>query len=538
MTVEDATVPSPARPAACQLAGQRLRLVSAVLSVSLLAVSAWNIFFNNGTHQDVSWLLTAGEKFLAGRTLYVDVLETNPPFSIYLYLPMVWLDAMTPLPAEIWTKIATVVWVLFFGAAALRMARRLRLISASEAAILAPAGIYVLLLFSPYTFSQREHFAVASALPMLVLAAWRMIAGDPRQLRLGWVLVAGFGAAATMMVKPHYALVFLLPYLFAAWSARSLRVPFGAEIVASAALVIACGSAMWLLHPLYVTEMVPLLLDVYGYRRALGVLLVLDWEQLVLGALLAGLLVVAAPRRNNPLPWAFGAAAIGFFCAFLVLGKGWPYHSMPGLSLTLIAIALAGARWAFAEIDKKGEVPIGAIFIALLVAAGVAVSQTALYWSIPKPPAALVARLNAVAASPAVASVSHDIGTGHPLTRSLNGRWIERMCSDWLVMGGEHALLDPDLPAADRKRIEARIDETIARKVADWTATPPDFVFLDVDPIGSIEALREHPDLAPLLENYRVVARDGRVDIALRSDLQPAWEAAAIRASSPGAASD
>ncbi|WP_295813607.1 hypothetical protein [uncultured Nitratireductor sp.] len=538
MTIEETAARSPVRPSGL-VAGVRLRAVSAVLSIAILAVSAWNIFLNNGTHQDVSWLLTVGEKLLSGQKLYADVIETNPPFSVYLYLPMVWLGTVTPLSAELWTKIATYIWILFFGAAALHTARRLRLLGASEAAILVPVGIYAFLLLSPYTFSQREHFAAASALPMLVLAGWRMTAGSPGRLRVGWILLAGIGAAATMMVKPHYALVFLLPYLLAAWSARSLRVVFALEVIAAAVVVIAYGAAVWVFHPLYLTQMVPLLLDVYAFRRSLPVLIfALDWEQLVLGGALAVLFMTVAPRRENTLAYALGAGAFGFFCAFLLIGKGWPYHSMPGLVLTLIAIAIAGARWALAEIEKNGEIPVNAAFIAVIVAAGMAVSQTALSWSVYKPPAAMVSKLNAVVEKPVVASVSHDIGTGHPWARSLGGTWIEQMCSEWLIMGGEYALRDPQLPAADRQRIEMRMDEAVARKVADWKASPPDIVFLDIDPIRSIAALLENPDLAQLLENYDTVFEDERVRIALRVDLLPAWQAANATVSSPGAASD
>jgi len=39
------------------------------------------------TDVDVAWLLTLGEKLLAGQRPYIDMIETNPPMSILLYLP-------------------------------------------------------------------------------------------------------------------------------------------------------------------------------------------------------------------------------------------------------------------------------------------------------------------------------------------------------------------------------------------------------------------------------------------------------------------
>src|SRR3954465_10275637 len=38
---------------------------------------------------DVSWLITLSEKMLDGQRLYVDLIEVNPPASVFLYLPLV-----------------------------------------------------------------------------------------------------------------------------------------------------------------------------------------------------------------------------------------------------------------------------------------------------------------------------------------------------------------------------------------------------------------------------------------------------------------
>ena len=62
---------------------------------------------------DVAWLLTVAEKWLDGSRLYVDVLETNPPASVWLYVPFVQLARLTSLRAE------TLVDIVFIAAAAL-----------------------------------------------------------------------------------------------------------------------------------------------------------------------------------------------------------------------------------------------------------------------------------------------------------------------------------------------------------------------------------------------------------------------------------
>jgi hypothetical protein len=57
---------------------------------------------------DVSWLITVAEKVLDGGRLYVDIIETNPPASILLYLPFVALArGFAPPPAKAAPSAAT-----------------------------------------------------------------------------------------------------------------------------------------------------------------------------------------------------------------------------------------------------------------------------------------------------------------------------------------------------------------------------------------------------------------------------------------------
>src|SRR5215204_4209490 len=75
---------------------------------------------------DVSWLITVSEKLLAGQRLYVDVIEPNPPASVWLYLPAVWLADRLGLHAEAVVAGAFMAAAVLSVAANLRIAARLR----------------------------------------------------------------------------------------------------------------------------------------------------------------------------------------------------------------------------------------------------------------------------------------------------------------------------------------------------------------------------------------------------------------------------
>ena len=65
----------------------------AVVAMAMRAVVAANT--------DVSWLLIAGERWLDGQRLYSEVLETNPPMAVLVYVPGILLARALGISAEI-----------------------------------------------------------------------------------------------------------------------------------------------------------------------------------------------------------------------------------------------------------------------------------------------------------------------------------------------------------------------------------------------------------------------------------------------------
>ena len=58
-------------------------IIAGIVAVAWLWQSA------NPVHYDMSWLIVVAERWLDGEQLYVDLLETNPPASVFLYTPIV-----------------------------------------------------------------------------------------------------------------------------------------------------------------------------------------------------------------------------------------------------------------------------------------------------------------------------------------------------------------------------------------------------------------------------------------------------------------
>ncbi|TKA98681.1 MAG: hypothetical protein E5W67_00495, partial [Mesorhizobium sp.] len=128
----------------------------------------------------------------------------------------------------------------------------------------ATAALFSILCFMPDQFGQREHFALIAILPWVALQCTRQRTPDFSAGSRLEHMVAGFGAAVGVMVKPPYfALAFMLPSLCLAVERRSLKPLFVVENVLGAAIVAAYVASIALFDRAYVSEVLPLVREVY-----------------------------------------------------------------------------------------------------------------------------------------------------------------------------------------------------------------------------------------------------------------------------------
>src|SRR5215475_7788185 len=182
-------------------------VITATSLLLLLAVLAIVLFtmLRSPLKDDVAWLLYVARRWLAGRELYVDVVEVNPPL-------IVWISAI-PMQIASWLRIdAQFTAIPFFVAAVLGCAwwtasllRGSSRLFEDRLPVFAAIGT-VLLVVPAGDLGQREHLLVAFMLPYLALFS-RSLDGERPALRDA--LIAGVLAGLGCALKPRYAGVFL-----------------------------------------------------------------------------------------------------------------------------------------------------------------------------------------------------------------------------------------------------------------------------------------------------------------------------------------
>ncbi len=109
-----------------------------------------------GTIPDTSWLITVIERIASGERLYVDVIELNPPFSIWLYMMPVRLAMLLDIAPESAVRLYTILICLAGSALAGWMLASGAMLNRRSAALVSLALFAVSVLFSGNGFSERD----------------------------------------------------------------------------------------------------------------------------------------------------------------------------------------------------------------------------------------------------------------------------------------------------------------------------------------------------------------------------------------------
>jgi hypothetical protein len=486
---------------------------------AMAAITAFAIFWQTrwGTVPDTSWLITVCERLLTGERLYVDVAETNPPFSTWLYMPPVALAGMLGVTPEIlvqaWTYLAALVGIGFAG----WIVRRADFEEAQGLAKWSPAIYALLVLFPGNAFAQREHIGVCLFLPMLVLMAWRMRGSSPGPDAATAVL-AGLSGSVLLLVKPYYAAMVLLPALATCWRQRSLRPLFVVEHWVIGLVCVAYLIAVQLIHPEFLGDVYPRLVDAYASVRSYLPMLQMYGPTAALLGLAAFLFWPNARSAPELAVTAFLCSLAGL-AALTWQAKGWAYHAYPALTFALMALICLSCLPTTARSGWRAG-PTMWLIRQCTLAAGVLAAFLPL-WITQKPSDEIVAAIAGAVDRPAVVSISIDIATGHPLTRMAGGHYRLSHPNLWVVRSAERLIAKASGRPDEVARLAAMRDGFLAGAVAEIDRIAPDIILDSVGQTSARKAIHADKGMERVLAGYDVLYQDKSVSVLIRSDRRP-----------------
>jgi hypothetical protein len=508
-----------------------------------------------GLWGDVVWLLMLDERWFAGERPYIDFLELNPPASLLIYAPEVWLAKALGLASETVVVIGgyLVTALSFVLAGAILGPRRLGLVSFA-------ATLIVLFVMPCDAFMERDVLAAVFLLPYLALAESRAA-----EAPVDWrhAALAGLGVGLAVAIKPPFALAAGLPTLYALWRAGPRALLAMVEIPVAAAVVLGYAFVAWRFFPAYAQNMLPAVVDVYLAARQGAFELLhteggLDFVALMIfGALLARDDLTLPPLAVPAL------AAFGGFIGYYAQGKGWLYQAYPalafaglfagrafersrpdarelllalagfGLALTLalyvqrwgVALALAGGATLFLRrlwLGAPDDLPLA---LARLAAAAALGATVAAYVPGAEPSNALGRALVRLKPHPTVMAVTESFGYVHPMVRRVGAEWVQSV-PNLVITSAARLLIDEHSgDSALAAKLAPYIEADRQRLISDINARKPDAII--VGPLNTRfhAALWADPELAQAMHDYTPIAVNDLADhpgeLWARRDLVP-----------------
>ena len=233
----------------------------------------------------------------------------------------------------------------------------------------------------------------------------------------------------------------------------------------------------------------------------------------------AVVLMILLLRRGTGFHPAFAvmpAASVGFAAAYVLQGKGWPYQSYPMLALALIGLGLAIARRRQA-MERTGEgyrlQDICAVLAFCFIAA-----KSFVWLDLAVEDRAATAMVERIAPPhPSITLISDDVALGHPLVRAVQGRWISRVGSLWIMEDAAIQRFGNSIDAAKDRRLAAYMEAGRQQLLGEIRDGKPDIILVDdrayynivVDKRASwSEWVNADRDLSALLAaDYRAVGK-------------------------------
>ncbi len=203
------------------------------------------------------------------------------------------------------------------------------------------------------------------------------------------------------------------------------------------------------------------------------------------------------------------SASAGFAAAYVIQGKGWPYHSLPMLALVLIALAIAIAypRPAMAPDRNRDRAKSLAMSLGATAALGILAVSSFAYLDIAVDTRAAIALVKQVAPPhPSIVAITADPAIGFPLVRAVDGRWISGHWGLWVTGNAATRRLEGGVDEPTRQRLAADVATERQRLIGEIRDGKPDIILIDDRGPRWSEGVDGDRDLSALIAaNYREV---------------------------------
>jgi hypothetical protein len=449
-----------------------------VFVVFLLAPLPWGVAHFFPPHNlDAAAVLQFAQRWLAGETLYGDLLDINPPLIFMLNLLPAAIGQYTSISATAALTGCVLAYIAFGFTLFTRLLSRDTVLGAdSYRVLLPPLFLFLTIVYPGQDFAQREHLLVASMLPYLLLAWHRAHRREVGPWLAGAVSVF---AAVGFAIKPYFLLIPVLVELYLAAVRRpdeTMRDPVPWLMLGVFAGYLALVVSVFHSY----LDLLPLIREHYfdmGVEQRFGRLRTLFNSRLTpVAAVLVPLVCWSLLATRGHLSRLVSMAAIGAVLVALIQAKEWSYQLLPAecmavfLACVLVcqSLRITGPGYAGRAHHRNSLKLMFAFMLALYyfaaVARPVAPYKLGYFHS---PAAQVLAKVRQHAAGERVLWLGTELGFAFPTLNYADSPLAMRHMNLWLLQSfygsclpDGRAFREPsDMPTAERSLFESVADD-------------------------------------------------------------------------------
>lgn len=285
-----------------------------------------------------SWLMHLAQRLLAGGKYYQDFFETNPPISIYLYVPVLTIAKVLGLGLTVSLYIyGYAIAVMSLGLSGF-LSHKIFPTAKNLTYLLIVALLFAYTILPSVAFGEREHIAIMLIVPYVFYNMLRLSGG-----RINWglaciiALLAGIG----FIIKPYFILPLVMLELYVWLNTKGKKLNWAPEIVIGL-VYLSYAVVIFGWHQEYLKIMLPFNWHfyalAYSYCKVKWYIFFIDYLTVFVEGILIFYLIW---RRYSSYKVHYdilalvilGFAIIGFFT------PAWYYHALPMVMLSCLLIA-------------------------------------------------------------------------------------------------------------------------------------------------------------------------------------------------------
>lgn len=295
------------------------------------------MLFTYSINADNAVLIEFARRMLAGGSYGIDYIDTNPPYNIFLYVPVVLLSYIG-IPVYHGIIIFTLALLALSCWLSWRILKAFDFISQEERIVFLGAFVLSAIAMGHIAFGERDQIILFAVLPMIL--AQFAINSDIKIPR-GVTITSTIFGAALILIKPHYGLMPTLMIAARLLSKQNVKSLLKPDFIILALSVIFYAALNFVFYKSYWTDILPYLYNAYLFFPAVDNIYTLYFKIAAAGC--AGLFWLSfqpAQKEKKYFLLMLTVATISLLVAYMVQYKGFYYHLLPALSLGVASLAL------------------------------------------------------------------------------------------------------------------------------------------------------------------------------------------------------